>query len=111
MSGALFSLNKLSNIISVLKHVASDSTSEAANVAETYAQDHVQVLTGKTKASIHTEVNGHTVSLIADGAALYLEYGTVHMRAYPFMRPAIDEAERVIGPAHLKSNFESGAGL
>lgn len=110
MSGVLFSLNRITNIARVLRSVSESEAQEAANVAEEYAKTHVQVATGQTRDSIHTEVNGNSVDLIADGASLFLEYGTVHMRAYPFMRPAMDAAEAQIGPGHMKATFESGIG-
>jgi hypothetical protein len=48
------------------------------------ARSRVRVDTGATQASI--EVQGDTVQ--AGEAALFLEYGTVNMPAYPFLGPA-----------------------
>ena len=109
MSGVSFSFNKIRGFAATIKHVSEESVEAAADVAKDYAQSHVQVKTGETRDSIHTEVEGESVHLIASGAALFLEYGTIHMRAFPFMRPAMDEAERLMGPEHLKEEFESEA--
>lgn len=60
--------------------------------AAQYAQDHHpwQNQTGETEASVHMEQTGaHEFSLVAAGASLYLEYGTIHMPPYSFLRPAV----------------------
>jgi len=111
MSSANFSINKLGALKGVLQNVEESELDTAAKVAEEYARDHVQVLTGQTQASIHTEINSSSsIDLIAAGASLFLEYGTVHMRAFPFMRPAMDAAEQVVVADHIKNTFESQVG-
>jgi len=89
MSSVFMSFNRIGSVISQLEEEAPKVAQEVADVIQSYAVDHVQVLTGETQASIHTEADGNTVSVIAGGASIYLEYGTVHARAFPFLRPAI----------------------
>lgn len=62
------------------------------------AQQLVPVKTGATRASIRWEYHPaeHELTLVADSAhAIFLEYGTVHMMARPFLRPAMSEAAAV----------------
>lgn len=69
-----------------------DLDRRARNV-ERYQVDRVAVDTGRLKASIHTEK-------IADGRrigtslyyGIYVELGTRHMHAQPFVRPSADAA-------------------
>lgn len=45
--------------------------------------------TGETEGSIHVEAAGpHRFQVVAGGASLFLEFGTVHMPPYPFLLPA-----------------------
>lgn len=106
MSSASFSVNRIGGLTGTLKRVKESSVEEAAKAAEDYARAHVQVLTGVTQDSIHTETEGDSVSILSGGASLFLEYGTIHMRAYPFLRPAMDAAEAVATSARLKELFE-----
>jgi hypothetical protein len=110
MSSAIFSINKLRGLSATLKSTSEESVKEMADVAQTYAVDHVQVLTGETQASIHTEVDGETATVYAGGASLFLEYGTVHARAFPFLRPAVAAAEESVSGSKLKEIFESKIG-
>ncbi len=84
------------------------------------AKDLVPVRTGATSASIRYEYHPaeHELTLIADSPhAIFVEFGTVHMMARPFLRPAMSEAVGVWGGSvpnlglgftnapHLKSNM------
>lgn len=73
------------------------------------------VLTGNLRRSIHTEINGTNTLVQADigtdvGYAPHVEFGTVHMAAQPYLRPAFDESKdkaiAEIGDA-LKAQLES----
>ena len=64
----------------------------ASGVAAT-ASSLVAVDTGATKESIEITDEG----VVASEAAVFLEFGTVHMGAQPFMRPAADGAEALEG--------------
>lgn len=61
------------------------------HVAET-ARENVAVDTGETRDSIHVEGD----SVVAGGAALFLEGGTIHMAAEPFLGPAVDDGKRML---------------
>lgn len=51
----------------------------------------VAVQTGETRDSIAVvERDGHAAVSVG-GAGLYLELGTAHMHAEPFLRPSVDE--------------------
>jgi HK97 gp10 family phage protein len=66
----------------------------AAKVEDTMKAD-APVLTGELRDSIHSVDDGHAAVLIeADSPhAIFNEFGTVHMAAHPFMRPALHEGE------------------
>jgi HK97 gp10 family phage protein len=50
--------------------------------------------TGETEASIHMEKTGdHEFAVVAGGASIFLEWGTVNMPPFPFLQPAFDATE------------------
>lgn len=69
-----------------IKHRALEAIAERA-------RELVRVDTGETQASITTSVDGEPDAVGAGGAALFLEYGTVNMPAYPFLGPATSQVQ------------------
>ena len=67
----------------------------AERIAEYARTNHPwQNQTGETEASIHTEQTGnHEVAVVAGGASIFLEWGTVKMPPFPFLAPAFDAVE------------------
>lgn len=66
--------------------------SAGAERTAAYARAHHpwQNRTGGTEQSVHVEHAGdHQFTVVADNASIFLEYGTIHMPPYPFLRPAI----------------------
>ena len=62
----------------------------------TYAQGIVPVRTGNLMASIFADVDEDNLSVTLGATADYasfIEYGTVKMRAQPFLQPAVDIGE------------------
>ena len=62
----------------------------------TYAQGIVPVRTGNLMASIFADVDEDSLSVTLGASAEYasfIEYGTVKMRAQPFLQPAADVGE------------------
>jgi len=62
----------------------------------TYAQGIVPVRTGNLMASIFTDVDEDNPSVTLGATADYasfIEYGTLKMRAQPFLEPAVDAGE------------------
>jgi HK97 gp10 family phage protein len=58
------------------------------------------VLTGRLRASIvaHWDADKHELILMADAPwSEFQEYGTVHFKAHPFLRPAMEEAAKIWG--------------
>lgn len=89
MSSVFLSINRMAEVIKQLKDAGPAHAKAIAEVVHTYAYENVNVLTGFTQESIRTESDGDTVTVFAGGASLFLEYGTVNMPAFPFVRPAI----------------------
>lgn len=59
--------------------------------------------TGQTEASPHMEKTGeHAYTLIFGGASIFLEYGTVHMPPYSWIRPAIAATQDSIAQGFTK---------
>jgi hypothetical protein len=85
-------------MISVIPEFTLKMNAEAAlvkaraleNIA-TRARELVRVRTGATKDSI--QVNEGEDGVEAGEAALFLEYGTVKMPAYPFLGPATSQVQ------------------
>ena len=94
-------IRKADDIIAA--EILGDACKEMATIAAEEARSIVQVDTGKTRDSIRVrgvteEVNGKKVKNAAyyvfagtedHRAALFLELGTIKMRPYPFLRPAV----------------------
>lgn len=71
------------------QRVMTETQTFVNNVLET-AKDTVRVRTGETQQSGRVEQKGVTTfAIMFDGAAIYLEYGTAKMPAYPFIRPSV----------------------
>ncbi|MEM1566734.1 MAG: HK97 gp10 family phage protein [Candidatus Bathyarchaeia archaeon] len=71
------------------------------------------VRTGLLRNSIYTKTSGWTVKVGASAEyAIYVEFGTRHMQAKPFLRPAVEEhlptLENAILEALEKSKTEAG---
>lgn len=87
----------------IAAEITGDACREMANIAAEEARSIVQVDTGKTRDSIRVRgvdevVNGKKIKnnsyyifagLEDHRAALFLELGTIKMRPYPFLRPAV----------------------
>ncbi|MEM0095037.1 MAG: HK97 gp10 family phage protein [Candidatus Bathyarchaeia archaeon] len=57
-----------------------------------YARALAPVRTGRLRNSIYTRTSGWTVEVGASAEyAIYVEFGTRHMQAKPFLRPAVEE--------------------
>lgn len=69
--------------------VATETETFAQNILQT-AQGTVRVRTGATRDSGQVvQVNETTWAVVFRGAAKFLELGTAHHPAYPFLRPAV----------------------
>lgn len=64
---------------------------QGANRVAAEAQSRVPVRTGATRASIAVTVAGEGEAVVASQAAVFLEFGTVHMAAQPFLVPAFEQ--------------------
>lgn len=87
----------------IAAQITGEGCKEMAEIAANEARSIVQIDTGKTQASIRVrgvteEVAGRRVANSAyyifagtedHRAALFLELGTINMRPYPFLRPAV----------------------
>jgi len=63
---------------------------KAAFDMERHAARIVPVDTGRLRASIRLEIEGNTIRMSANtDYAEFVEFGTVKMRAQPYMRPAL----------------------
>lgn len=71
---------------------------QGMTVIKDEAQRIVPVDTGALRKTIRVEVQGETVMLLAGGDEvdyhLHVEFGTVKMKAQPYMRPAIDTKQK-----------------
>jgi len=73
------------------KHVHRQLVSWAADV-KALARQLVRVKTGYLRSKIYAVIRGWVVQIGADATyALFLEFGTRYMRAYPYLYPAIQE--------------------
>ena len=95
------------NLAGIEKIIASEVTGRGAeamaNVTAQEARSIVRVDTGKTRQSIRVvegrnTTRGKPFYVIAGSqehrAALFLELGTVKMQPYPFLRPALQRAQK-----------------
>lgn len=72
--------------------VVNDTAAEVESIAKQLAP----VETGRLRDSIHTENyrNGELKRVVAEAEyAGYVEYGTVHSAAQPFLRPAVESVK------------------
>lgn len=67
----------------------------AERIAE-HARATVAVRTGQTRDSIRVEESDGLATVVAEGASLFLEFGTATMAAEPFLQPAADAAAREV---------------
>jgi HK97 gp10 family phage protein len=91
-----------SNIDKMIQEQIQAVTGHIVDAADRMLQDAeslVPVDTGRTKASLRADIKkdskGVQVTIHAgkaDDTAYFNEYGTVHMNAQPFMRPAFDKS-------------------
>jgi HK97 gp10 family phage protein len=66
--------------------------SRAADEIVVKAKSYAPVDTGRLRDSIHKEVDGDGVAIIADAPyAAHVEYGTFKQRPQPYLNPAIRE--------------------
>lgn len=71
----------------LMPQVLADAQAEALDEAAQIMRDTVAVDTGLTRSTIMRDGDAVTVG----GAGLYLEFGTVHQAAQPFMIPAFHQ--------------------
>ena len=92
----------------VVAEVSGSGTRAAAREVETRAKGLIRVRTGKSRATIRTEAyerqDGSQAHRVLAGLAryrvpLWLEFSTINMPAYPFLRPAIIQSQT---PAYRK---------
>lgn len=106
------------NFIGLKKRVESNSARAAYNFVRSVvriARIRVPVRTGYLKSQIKWEklhagsymvfVDGSTVTNTGAYYGVYVEYGTRHMAAQPFFRPAIEQAKRE-WKAEMKAVFK-----
>jgi HK97 gp10 family phage protein len=92
-----------------MERLAELSVDETARFVERTAKKYHEpnVDTGFLRSSIHTELdkeNSFTRRVVADtDYARYVEFGTRRNRAYPFMIPAGEDAERELKMLLLKA--------
>lgn len=76
----------------------SRSVNAAAEATEARAKSLVPVASGTLKGSIHTDHDGTEATVTADADyAAFVEFGTSRQAPQPFMYPAGDLGERVLG--------------
>lgn len=92
MPGVTITKNNLGRIAVNLRPQASQVVRKAAFDVEAHAKTLVPVDTGALKASIQTEQTGDMSAAVTAGMeyAPYVEYGTSHGPAQPYMTPAAD---------------------
>jgi len=79
-----------------LRGAIANALEEAADVVKSAAIPNVRKRTGKTRASIESAVDKQGLKAYVGSnwfVSRFLERGTKRMRAYPFLRPAIDKNE------------------
>lgn len=92
MPGVVVKHNKLGRIAAHLKPLASQVVRKAALDVEAHAKTLVPVDTGALSNSIQAETTGDLSAVVAAGMeyAPYVEYGTSHGPAQPYLTPAAD---------------------
>jgi HK97 gp10 family phage protein len=87
--------NHIPRIAAALRPACGEIVQETILAIETGAKIVVPVDTGALRASIESDMTGDTSGEVATAIeySVYVEYGTVHMAARPYMTPAA-EAER-----------------
>jgi HK97 gp10 family phage protein len=99
--------NKLPALIKGMEPIARQIVAKAALDIQGHAQQNAPVDTGTLKNSIQaTQIGGNAASgsiswrvVVGADYGMYVEWGTVHMAARPFFRPAID----AVRPAFLQA--------
>jgi HK97 gp10 family phage protein len=94
------------------RHVHRQLASWAADV-KAEAMRRVPVRTGHLRSSIYSQISGWVVNIGAEATyALFVELGTRHMRAQPYLYPAIQEylpqLEDIIHAAIEAAKAEAG---
>ena len=83
-----------------LRKAIANTLKEAAEVVKDEAISLVRVRSGKTRRSIESAVDMRGVMTAYVGTdwfiGRFLEQGTKKMRAYPFLRPAVEKSENRI---------------
>jgi HK97 gp10 family phage protein len=79
-----------STIVAEMKGSLERALAESAQAVADTAKQTVHRRSGETAASVQAHEDG---SVTVDGAALFLEFGTVHMPGFPFLGPAFDQEE------------------
>ena len=102
-------LNVLDKDIADFDKTTTEALDEVGDMIVQKAKRYVRVRTGALRDSISAELKHELVvfvSMLFYG--FYLEYGTVKMPPYPFIRPALQELKPHIGPTvwkHLNKLF------
>ncbi len=94
--------DKLPQLQGALRERAAQAVMKAAYDIEGQAKAIVPVDTGNLKNSIQTTQEGELAAAVGPRAveyAIYVEYGTVKMRAQPYMRPAAEK----VRPAFIQA--------
>ena len=93
--------NDLPRLTGRLKVVADQVVAKAALDLEAQAKSRAPVDTGFLKGSIQARKvrDGQWEVTVGADYGLYVEYGTVHTRAQPFLGPAVD----VVRPAFIQA--------
>lgn len=92
--------SRLPKIARQLPRIRNEIEEEGADIVKRSAQARVNVRTGRLQRAIHTKAEPEGVYVVAgDTQAFYghfLEFGTTHHRAYPFLIPALEASKPVI---------------
>ena len=88
-------VNRIPRVMKNLDPVTRGEQVRTSREIAAAARRYVHVRTGALQGTIRVDNRGDTVVVIAGSAKVtwgpFNEYGTIHMAAIPFMRPAVDE--------------------
>lgn len=96
VSGVLRVLENLAAYEQDAQFAIEDALEAAAKEAKEYADHHVPVRTGYLKSrtqvgKLEKDIGGVSIELFNDAPySGFVEFGTVHMRAQPFLTPAME---------------------
>ena len=102
--------NDISKVPPAVRRIVSDAIERGARLIEATAKGKAPVATGTLRRSIHTVLsNGGLTATVGPSVeyAPYVEFGTRHRGARPFMRPAaelhipriVDDVKRALSEA------------